>query len=286
MGRISSIRSLWPRFAAAAISIGVCVIAGICVFSASISTAATPLRIGGSGNAVGTAELLCAAFAEAHPEFSPVVMPSIGSSGAIKAVKKGALEVGLATRPLTDTEAGSGLTTLEYGRSPIVFAVNPQTKAAGITRQIAADIFAGKLTTWPDGTRIRPVLRQSGDDNTRKLAALSSELAQAIASAEQRPGLPFSTTVQDTVAKIETIKGAIGLTTLAAIHSEKRHLRALTFDGVEPSLANLRNGRYPLTKRFFLVIPKDPPPVTLAFVRFVQSAPGRLILEQNGHSIP
>lgn len=244
------------------------------------------VRIGGTGNALGTMRLLAEAFARQQPGTKPVVLDSLGSSGALRAVPKGAIEIGLSSRAPTEAEAQSGMTAVEYARSPTVFAVQEKNPASVITVQQVADIFAGRLAQWPDGTRIRPILRQHGDDNTVQIKRLSPAIEKALAVAEQRPGQAFATNDQEAADKLESIPGSFGVTTLALIRSERRKLRALALDGVEPTPEDAQAGRYPLVKRFFFILPKQPTPEAEAFVRFVQSPEGSRILEQTGHSQP
>ncbi len=247
---------------------------------------AQEIVIGGTGNALGTMRLLGQAFVRAHPTMKVTVLDSIGSSGAAKAVPKGAIDLGLMARALTASEGASGLVATEYARSPTVFAVSSKAAVTGITRQQVADIYTGKLTQWPDGTQIRPVLRQPGDDNTIQIRALSPDIERALAIAEKRSGLPYAVIDQEAADKIEAIPGAIGVTTLALIKSEGRALQALKLDGIEPAPEQLASGAYPLVKHFFLVSLRQPSPAASEFAAFVQSAAGRAILTRTGHWVP
>lgn len=246
---------------------------------------AADLRIGGTGNAIGTMRLLGDAFTQLHPQNKVVILASIGTSGAIKAVPKGAIELGLSSRVLSDDEAKGGLSIIEYAQSPTVLAVHKGNKVRSITLSELSEIYSGKMGSWPDGTRIRPVMRQPGDDNTRQIKALSADIEQAMGTAEAQPGALFAVTDQDAADKMEAVPGSIGVTTVALLRSENRSLHALAIGGVEPTPENARSGRYPLTKHFYFVMPREPSATVLEFVKFVASPAGRKVLEQAGHTV-
>lgn len=256
-----------------------------CLLGAT-SALAAELKIGGTGNALGTMRLLGEAYGKKHPEVKVSVLNSIGSSGALLAVPKGAIDIGLISRPPTEEERARGLIATEYARTPTVFAVSVKTKVSAITRTQIADIYAGRLIQWPDGMTIRPVLRQPGDDNTRQIRALSPEIEQSLALADKRPGLAFAVIDQEAADKIEGIPGAIGVTTLALILSEGRQLRALALDGVAPTARNGMNGSYPIVKQFYMITRPVPSEAVLQFMAFIQSPAGREILTKTGHWVP
>lgn len=248
--------------------------------------AAEEIRIGGTGNALGAMQRLAEAFGKQNPDIRVTVLPSVGSSGAIKAVPKGAIEIGLTSRPLTDEERKAGAIALEYARTPLVLAVSTKTAVTALTLDQVADIYAGKLMTWSDGSQIRPVLRQTGDDNTRQVKQMSPAIDKALSAAEQRPGMPFATTDQEAADKIESIPGAMGATTLSLINSENRKLRALTLNGAEPTPGNGASGKYPYVKQFFLITRPEPSPPVKRFIAFMQSPAGREILTRAGNWMP
>lgn len=247
---------------------------------------AEEIRIGGTGNAVGTMRLLGEAFVRQHPEHKITMLSSIGSSGAIKAVPRGAIEIGLSSRPPTTEEQATGIAVTEYARSPTVLVVAAKAKVSSVTREQLAALYDGTLARWPDGTAIRPVLRQPGDDNTRQIKALGPALEKALTAAERRPGLPFAVTDQETADKIETVPGAIGVTTLALILSEGRPLRARALDGVEPTPANGAAGSYPLAKHFYALTKAEPAAAVRDFLVFLRSPAAGDILARNGHWLP
>ncbi len=74
------------------------------------------LKIGGTGAALGGAQHLLDGLAKQRPEITGIVLPSVGTSGAIKAVAAGALDVGLTSRPLMPAERDMGLVSVPSAR--------------------------------------------------------------------------------------------------------------------------------------------------------------------------
>jgi phosphate transport system substrate-binding protein len=255
----------------------------VLVLCSAASANAEDIRIGGTGAGLGTMRLLAEAYARSHPNTRIAVLPSIGSSGSIKAVLSGAIQIGLSSRPLTEDEVKAGAVGVEYGRTPLVFATSMTTKTGGLTTQNLVDIYAGKTEQWPDGTKIRLLLRPIGDSDSKLIKNMSPAMREATRAAEQRKGMSFTVTDQDTANNIEKVPGALGPSTLALILSEKRQVKVLTLNGIAPDAKSIADGSYPLYKQLLLITgPKTPAPAH-EFVTFVRSAAGREILSQAGH---
>jgi phosphate transport system substrate-binding protein len=241
------------------------------------------IKIGGTGNALGTMQRLAEAYHRVNAGIEITILPSIGSSGAIKAVPQGAIDIGLSSRPLKESETGSGVISVEYARSPTVIAVSDKSAVDETSIDRLVDIYTGKSTRWPDGTLIRPIIRQPGDDNTVQLTALSPALKEAVEIADTRSGLLFAATDQETVEMIENTPGSFGVTTLALILSEKRRMHGLKLDGVAPTPETCVAGRYPLIKHFYFILPPFPPAHVQDFIKFVNSPDGAAVLTQYGN---
>lgn len=241
------------------------------------------LKIGGAGSTLGTMRLLANAFEKRNPRITVEVFPSLGSYGGIKAVVKGALDIGLSGRPLTDKERREDIVIIEYARSPFVLVVNKDTTASNVSTQDIIEIYSGKRTEWPDGTRVRPVLRPETESDWLVLMELSPEMAQAMKTGLAKEGMLIAVTNQETMDMIAKVPGALGVSTVAQILSEKRSVKMLSLNGVAPNARNVSNGTYPLFKSSFMVISKKSTPRVRQFLEFVGSPAGRGILEKTGN---
>jgi phosphate transport system substrate-binding protein len=195
----------------------------------------------------------------------------------------GAIQIGVSSRPLSESESGAGAVAVEYGRTPLVFATAASSKVGGITTQNLADFYAGKVDEWPDGSKLRLVLRPIGDSDSETIKNISPAMREAKTAAAQRKGMVFAVTDQESANALEKIPGGLGPTTLALLLSEKRALKALALNGVVPSAQTIANGSYPLSKELLIVTGPKTPAQAHAFAAFVRSGAGREVLQQTGH---
>lgn len=244
------------------------------------------LKIGGTGAGLAILRLLADAFENQQPDATIIVLPSLGSSGGIKAIAAGAVQLAVSSRDLRKKEREQGLKAVEFGRTPFVFVVSASSEVENITLAQLVDIYSGKTTRWPDGSKIRIVLRPVSDGDSKMIRSMSPAMEKAKKQAEGRRGMLFAVTDQDTQKNLERIPGAFGGTSLGQIIAERRGLKALSFNGVRPSPRSLADGSYPYGKHLFLITGSKTPFMAQHFVEFVRSPAGRDLLAQNGYWVP
>jgi phosphate transport system substrate-binding protein len=243
------------------------------------------LRIGGTGAAVGTIIQVATAYQKQHPGVHFTFPPSLGSTGGIKAVLAGALDVGLSSRPLTEAERRQGAVSLEYARTPLLLVTSHKGAGGNLTLKQIASLYAGEKGSFPDGTPIRVVMRPEVEIDIDLIRGLSPEMDHAVHEAQSREGMIVAINDHDNGQILEKIKGALGWMTLAQLISEERSLIPLPFDGIMPSQANFASGIYPIFRSFSVVTGREPTPLAKSFIDFLTSAEGRDILLKNGHFV-
>jgi len=261
------------------------VIAGAALLAPASAGRAQPaaLRAGGTGSALGAMRMVADALARRQGAGDVLALvPNLGTSGALKALQAGAIDLAFVARPLKAEESAAGLIALEYGRSPFVIVTN-RTDVKNLARARLADLVSGRAPTWTDGQPVRLVLRPRSDGDSALLAAMSPDVARALETAQARPGMVVAATDQDAADEAERLPGSLGTSTLSLMLSEHRRLALVAIDGVVPSAKTISDGTYPYQKPFFLVTRGPPSGPAKQFVEFVRSREGRAILEANGH---
>jgi len=241
------------------------------------------LKIGGVGSALGSMKLLAAAFNKSHQDARIEILPSLGTSGAIMAVSKGAIDIGVGGRPMTDEERSLGLSVIEYAKTPLIFATGKDVKISGLSSEEIIRIYKGETPTWPDGKRIRIILRPISDSETIVLKTASPGIGKAVESALSRGGIKEAVSAQEAADMLEKTQGAFGFSTLTLIISENRSLNVLSFNGVTPGVKTLREGSYPFFTLSYMITKPGPSALARKFTDFVQSPEGRKILEESGN---
>lgn len=256
--------------------------AGIALWACQGGAVAHEVRVGGTGGAMGLMQELAHGYARKDRDLKITVLPSLGSSGGIRAVLAGKIDLAATARPLRKSEILQGASQVELGCTPVLFATAMDRPDVSLTHAELADIYRGKIQKWPDGQKIRLVLRPADESDTELLLNMSGAMKQAIEAALQRKGMPFAVTDQEAADSIERIPGALGTVTLAQLRTEQRKLKALQLEQVDGTPENVSNRRYPLCRRLYLVTSPQASVQTRQFFGYILSEAGRAQLRRSG----
>lgn len=233
------------------------------------------VRVGGTGAGMVLLNRLLEDYRRVQPAVAiKLMMPPMGSTGSLRALAGGMLELAVVSFPPGQQVPGVATWTskvLPWVTTPLVFTGRDLAAGAQMTLEQVADIYAGRVTRWPDGRLVRLITRTELETDTKLLRAASPVLDSAIIVALQRLGPPVAVNDIENQQMLERTPGSFGSVALGQIRLTQSPLRPLTLDGIDPTPATLQTGAYKLSKALYLVIPKEAKSEVLDFVKYLQS---------------
>jgi phosphate transport system substrate-binding protein len=199
-----------------------------------------------------------------------------GSAVGIQSALSGAAEIGMADLLQLPDEA-KALTATIVARDGIAIVVHPQNPVVALSAEQARAVFSGKTANWkilggPDAT-IRVISREEGSGTRRSFDKL------VLAGAALAGGSLFQNsngTVREAVA---SDAAAVGYVSVGLVNNR---VKALKYDGVDPTNADVANGTYPLARPIFFLTRGALAPHVQEFVDYVLSPEAQGILEKEG----
>ncbi len=242
----------------------------------TVAGAPATLSLAGSGSNLPLTRRLLDAFARQGTGAAFVLHDSIGSSGGVRAVRDGAVDIGLISRGLKPTEAGE-LLVLPYARTAVVLVAHPSVPEHELDRASLLELFAGRKNIFSNGLAAVVFLREPGDSSHAALERAWPEFAAAshAAYAERRLRVLFSD--QALLRAVADTPGAVGLSDRGQARLVAPGLRL-----VEP-LAGAKGEDAPVLKDLAFVVPPRPPAAVRKFLNFVFSDEGRRVIEDAGY---
>ena len=215
--------------------------------------AADTLRVGGTGGALDMMRHVGKAFTAASGEDVDIAM-SLGTSGALRALADGVLDIAVSARLLTPEEMAPGFVVVPIARTALIFATSHRNPNSLASADLAS-VFAASRPTWADGKPIRLVLRTRLDADTMLISDIFPGMREAVETARARQDLPVTATDQDNTKLGAALEGSLIIGGLSQLEMEKGDLRYVPIDGVLPSLAAFESGAYRYEKVFYPVFP-------------------------------
>jgi phosphate transport system substrate-binding protein len=254
----------------------------LAVMFAGQASAAETLTLGGVGGVTPLAKRLAAEYVRLNPGVEvKVIEPPLGSSGGLRGLATGKVDLVLSGRPPKANEIGQPQPWL---RTPLVLATNGG-RSAGVTRAQVADIYAGRKTAWDDQQPIRLVMRGEYESETATLRKLSPEVDAAVAKALQRFDLPMAENDLEALDTLLKFSGSLGTSSLGLIKASGAKLTVLPIDGIVPSVKTMEHGSYPLARHFLLISSPTPRPAAMALARWLHS-PAALAIAREFDYLP
>lgn len=269
------------------------VIVLVLVVWASTGSAApmTSIKIAGSTTILPIATLAAEEFMRRHPNIR-ITVNAGGSGVGVQGVGTGRIDIGMASRELTPDEklrfGSAGLTLNVVGRDAVACVVSSEIYDSGVkalTREQIRDIYLGRILNWKQvGGPERPIVvidkeRHRGTRHVFMQFVFNNPGART-------PGTRLVTgSNNEEQAKIAQSDIAIGMLSLGWINKDVKGVGIqLDQQTIEPTLENVRNGTFPISRNLNLITAGPPQGAVKKFIEFVFSPEGQKIVEQSGYN--
>ncbi|MFB9137651.1 phosphate ABC transporter substrate-binding protein [Vibrio sp. AK197] len=247
---------------------------------------AQEINVSGSTSVARVMDILAEDYNALHSE-DYIAVQGVGSTAGITLVKKGVADIGMSSRYLTEAEQSQELKSFNLAYDGLAVVVNQANPIENITREQLYNIYKGKITNWkqlggPD-QKIAVVTREASSGSRYSFESLLG-LIKVVNDREVSDINP-SNLVVNSNSMVKTIvnhnKQAIGFISMGSVD---RSVKAMRFEGVEPSSDNIRNGEYQLARPFLILYLQNK--VTTSsqgFLSFLHSEQARQRIEEYGY---
>jgi len=237
----------------------------------------------GSTGMLPLARSLAKAYQQKNPDPQIELGQGLGTGARLRALAEGKIQIALASHGIAADDIRKGnLKVLEVAKGGIIFAVHTTVPLAKITDSQVCDVYSGKVRDWqslaglntPITVLTRPPTEVDPEVIRAKVGCFKELKEVETAKVMARGG--------DMAKGLAETPYAIGMTSMTVVEQSGGKVKALEFNGVAPSPANVKNGGYFLTRDFLFVIKADATPAVKRFVDFVLSPEGDRVILDNG----
>ncbi|MEB3340060.1 substrate-binding domain-containing protein [Okeania sp.] len=250
--------------------------------SESQKTIEEEIKIGGSSEGYPIMEILADAYENDSIEVT--LMPNSQSSGGIRGVQDGVINIGVISQEITITETPENVKYIPVVKNFVVLITNENVQGvSNLNTEQIKGIYNGTITNWKEvgGPDAEIVLLDIAEDETEK------EVFR-----EHYIGKNFQITskaiiFQDDDLLLEGIKTtpySIGIISNWE-NLKEDNVNILSIDNVAPNKVNIQNGKYKMTQTIGIVFSPQPTSGTQEFIDFLLSQKGKEALESTDYIV-
>ena len=240
------------------------------------------VTLAGSTSMEKLANAMNEAFMEKYPNVSATA-EFTGSSAGIESLAAGSVDIGDASRALSDDEKGQGIVENIVAIDGIAVITDTDNTITDIKSEDLAKVYTGEITNWKDlggkDEKIVVIGREAGS-GTRDAF---EELMDVKDSCKYAQELDSTGAV---LAKVAATPGAIGYVSLDVLDDT---VNGLQINSVEPTEENILAGTYVLQRPFVMATKgeiSEQSEQVQAYFDFINSEDGQNVIKSVGLIIP
>ena len=241
------------------------------------------LQLAGSTTVQPVAETVAEAFMDMYPDVVVEVQGG-GSSTGVTSAGDGTVDIGNASRNIKDSELETypelNIFTIAYDGIAIV--TNPGTELPSLSIEQVQGIFAGEITNFsevggPDA-EIIVISREEGSGTRGAFEEL------VMAAGDEEKVITETAILQNSNGSVRTsvaeTPNSIAFLSFGYLDDS---VATAEIDGVEPTVANVLNGTYPIFRPLNMLTNGAPNELAQAFLDFILSDEGQAIVVEEGY---
>lgn len=243
------------------------------------------VRVSGSGTALPVIRVLAEEYAADNPGVEFVYLPGLHSSGGIRGVAGGDLDLGAVSRDLSPEEEELGLGYVHLSDDGLVVATHPGVTIDGLTLEQVREIYSGEYDNWSElgGPSLPIVVLDRNEDESAKIILREHVLGPDLEIAPQAQSLFYES---DMVQGVEETPGAIGYFSLGYAVTEEVEVNPLALDGAQATVEAIGDGTYDVIRPLGIVMSPSATGEVTAFAEWALSGEAIALIESQGFAQP
>jgi phosphate transport system substrate-binding protein len=206
-----------------------------------------------------------------------------GSSVGVKSAGEGTADIGMASRDMKDEEKTNypDVKPIVVARDGIALIVHPSNPVSSLPVEEVKGIYKGTYTNWSelggDDMEIVVVGRDSASGTREFFWTEVMDKEDFVATMLEKNS---NGAVKQTVSQTP---GAIGYVGLGYIDEAVKAVKVREGSReTEPTVENVKNGSYPISRSLYLLVKGEPTGLAKDFIDFILSEEGQSIVEEEG----
>jgi len=240
------------------------------------------INVVGSTSVTPAIELIAKAYEDANNNIK-VDVQGIGSTAGVNAANDGTGDIGMASRNLKEAEGDYGLTEYTLAFDGIAVVTHPSNPIKELDKETITKIFTGEITNWKElGGEDATIIVISREEGSGTRGAFDDIMDL---EAKNAAGDKYSLIVDNAIiadgngavkANIASKELSIGYVSLSYIDESVQPLKV---DGIDPTVENIINGSYKVSRPFLLLTKGDVSSEVKAFLDYALGSEGQELVK-------
>jgi phosphate transport system substrate-binding protein len=165
----------------------------------------------------------------------------------------------------------------------LVFISHKTNPITNISLDDVRAIYDGRITNWKQITGIDARIKVFISRARKGLSGVEWSTKEMVLKGKDPVETPHTVSLASTAIVEQMVEDTPeGFATTGFSSARKRDVKILKVNGVAPTQKNIINGRYPLKRPLFILLPQKPKPETKKFLDFVLSKAGQRFISSQG----